>query len=61
MSSTNPLVLAADAMHGALLLEVEQLIDSGPDATSENGRKLRRLADIVESYEKLRWPIKASD
>lgn len=47
----------ADAMHFELLKEIERLMQLDPPKLSRDSRKLRRLAKVVEAYEKLRYPL----
>jgi len=46
-----------DRLHAALLARVEELVQGDPPADSPDGRHLKWLAQLVEEYEKARWPI----
>ena len=45
------------AQHKRAMKILEKLMDKDPSRGSLAGRTLRLLAEIVEQYEKKRWPI----
>ena len=46
------------AEHRAALAEVQKLMALDPKPTTRQGKRLVRLAAVVEAFEKQRWPIK---
>lgn len=49
------LKVAADAMHGELLRQCDELM--GAEAGTDDATDLARIAAIVSEYEEVRWPI----
>jgi len=56
----NPLPpITNDQEHAARLDELTALLDGGhdPPPDSEAGQRLQALAEVIEAYERDRWPI----
>jgi antitoxin component HigA of HigAB toxin-antitoxin module len=47
-----------DIEHAEAVLEFDALLELNPDPPpdSESGQRLRALAEVIEAYEKTRWP-----
>ena len=46
-----------DAEYERAIKRIYELIDMDPDPLSKEGQELERLADIVEQYEEIHFPI----
>jgi hypothetical protein len=51
---TTPVTFEADAMHVLLVLRADQL--EGCTENSEEARELAMIAEVLEAYERKRWP-----
>ena len=43
--------------HAQALRYIEELMEEDPQPDSDAGKELVRLVDIVEAYERQRWPL----
>jgi len=51
------LEITSDDAHAQALRYIEELMEEDPQPDSDAGKELVRLVDIVEAYERQRWPL----
>jgi antitoxin component HigA of HigAB toxin-antitoxin module len=51
------MTLDTDDAHAAALAEAEQLMHADPPRDTDEGRRLLELAEAIEAYERIRWPM----
>lgn len=56
-----PRIIKTDPQRRRVLAEVERLAAADPDLDTADGARLKRLAKLVEDYEKIRVPFENPD